>query len=118
MEIEKTIFDIMGQKEGGLERRKQMILIVAKSIVLDGKREGFLKAAKIMETESRKEDGCISYTLYEDIQEPQKFCCIEQWKDEKAVDAHNNSRHFQTMVPKMNQYKVVPTEVQLYCEIE
>lgn len=95
-----------------------MILIIAKSTVLNEKREGFLRLAKRMEAESRQEAGCISYTLYEDMQEPLKFCFIEQWKDQEAIDSHNNSSHFKDLVPKMAKCKKAPTDIQLLCEID
>lgn len=94
-----------------------MITVVAKSNVLPEKREEFLKLAREMEQKSRQERGCISYTLYESMDNPNQFCYIEFWKDADALEAHNNSEHFLSLVPKMNQLKKEPSHVELYHEI-
>lgn len=82
-----------------------MILIIAKSKVKEGKREAFYNMAKELEAESRKEPGCISYTLYEDIHDPLQFCYVEAWKDQEAISIHNQSPHFTRLVPLMNEIK-------------
>lgn len=30
---------------------------------------------------------------------------IEEWKDEKAIEIHNNSEHFKSIVPKLSKFK-------------
>ena len=90
-----------------------MILIVAKCTLLEGKRNEFYKIAKELEAESRKEEGCISYTLFEDIHNPLGFCYVEQWKDQAAIDFHNQSPHFTKLVPLMNVLKA-SDDVTLY----
>ena len=47
-----------------------MITIVAKLILKPGKKEDFKVLTEELRRESRKEKGCISYNLYEDINNP------------------------------------------------
>lgn len=82
-----------------------MIVIVAKSKIKEGKKEEFYTLAKELETYSRQEVGCVSYTLYQDIHDPMQFCYIEQWENQAAIDAHNQSPHFTRLVPLMNALK-------------
>lgn len=48
--------------------------------------------------ESRKEIGCVSYELHQDIKNPLKYIIIEIWKNQEAIDIHNASKHFQSFV--------------------
>ena len=54
-----------------------------------------------MTQQSRKEKGCISYTVHQNTQNPLHYCIIEQWEDENAIAYHNNTEHFKTLVPQM-----------------
>ncbi len=95
-----------------------MITIIAKSNVIPEKRQEFLKLAKEMESKSRREQGCISYTLYENNNEKNQFCYIEVWLNDEALNSHNHSPHFLSLVPAMNQLKKESTQVSFYSEVE
>lgn len=49
-------------------------------------------------TNSQAEAGCISYDLHIDITDTTntKFVMLETWKDQTAIDLHNESAHFTT----------------------
>ena len=47
---------------------------------------------------TRQEEGNISYELHQDIANPNTYVFIEVWKSQEAIDAHNNSAHFQEFV--------------------
>ncbi len=51
---------------------------------------------------SRTEKGNISYNFVKDACSENKFLFLEEWKDQQAVDAHNNSAHFQTICPELH----------------
>lgn len=82
-----------------------MITIVAKSIIKEGKVEEFKKLAEELVRESKKEAGCISYDLFEDINESNILTFIEEWKDMDAIEAHNNTAHFTSIVPKFGELR-------------
>lgn len=42
---------------------------------------------------TRKESGCISYDLYQDITNPGKFTFIENWKSKEHLDVHLKTPH-------------------------
>lgn len=42
---------------------------------------------------TRKEDGCISYELYQDISNPGKFIFIETWQSKEHLDVHLKTPH-------------------------
>jgi len=42
---------------------------------------------------TRKEEGCISYDLYQDITNPGKFTFIENWESKEHLDIHLKTPH-------------------------
>ncbi|NOW06259.1 putative quinol monooxygenase [Clostridium beijerinckii] len=94
-----------------------MIKIVAKSVIKTEQVENYLTLAKELIDKSRKEEGCISYGLFQDINDISIFTFIEEWKDEKAINLHNNSEHFTRIVPLLGELRVGNGEVNLYKEI-
>ena len=65
-----------------------MILITAKAQVTEKDRAAFLAIAETQVTNSRKEPGCLSYTVSEDILAPGTFLFAEEWADQAAVEFH------------------------------
>ena len=49
---------------------------------------------------SQAEEGCISYTLNQSLEDSCVFAFLEIWKDQKAIACHNASAHFTTLVPQ------------------
>ena len=93
-----------------------MIKIVAKNTVKKENKADFINTAKELIEKSRSEEGCISYTLNENL-DGKYLTFIEEWKDEKAIEIHNNSEHFKSIVPKLSQFKEGDMDVILYKEI-
>jgi len=74
-----------------------MIKVVAKLTI---KKEGidiFIENAKKLVEETRKEEGCISYQLLQDINNEQVFIFNEEWASAEALDKHMKSEHFALM---------------------
>lgn len=94
-----------------------MIKIVAKSIVKEGKKAEYIKTAQELIKKSREEEGNISYSLLEDIKNEDVLTFIEEWKDMKAIEFHNNTEHFKTIVPMLGALREGPSEVNLYKEV-
>lgn len=91
-----------------------MIKIVAKAVVVSSKREAYLEVARELIDASRKEPGCISYGLYQDMSNPNVLTFIEEWEDLEAIENHNRSPHFTAICPKLGEYRVGPAEVTRY----
>jgi quinol monooxygenase YgiN len=91
-----------------------MITIIAKSIVKEGMKLKFLEKATELIKSSRAEEGCLSYNLYEDINDSKIMTFIEEWIDEKAIQIHNNSEHFTRIVPELAKLRESKPELNLY----
>ena len=91
-----------------------MIVIVAKNYIAEGKAEEFKALAKPLIAASRNEEGCISYSLFEDIHDKNILTFIEEWESVEAIQMHNNTPHFTSTVPKFGPLTAKPSEVNLY----
>ena len=91
-----------------------MIRVVAKGKLKPGVNvEEYLKLAKELVIETNKENGCISYILHEDINDPTIFTNIEEWVDEEAINQHNSSEHVARIVPELRKLRE-STEINHY----
>ncbi len=87
-----------------------MITIISDNIIAQQKQQLFLSIVKQLVEESRKEKGCISYTLHQNTENPLHFCIMEQWEDENAIQQHNQTNHFKTLVPQMKDCREKQTK--------
>ena len=86
-----------------------MIVLLAKSIVQDGKQQEFISVAEKLVKATREEPGCVYYDL---VQESEKvFLFVEKYLDEDAVKHHMESTHFRTYVPMLNGFREGVSEV-------
>ncbi len=79
--------------------------------------EEYLTLAREVVKETRKEKGCLMYTLHEDINDPTILSTLEEWEDEEAINQHNKSDHCRKIVPELWKFRE-STEINQYKEIE
>lgn len=95
-----------------------MIKIVAKMPVKKDKTEIFKATAKELIVKSAEEAGNISYTLNVSAENPCLFAIIECWKDQAAIDFHNNTEHFTGILPKLAELCDGDITIELFNEVE
>ncbi|MEH7238633.1 putative quinol monooxygenase [Bacillus sp. JJ1562] len=78
--------------------------------------EEYLTLARKVVTETRKEKGCITYTLNQDINDPTIISMLEEWEDEEALNQHDKSKHVVEIVPELRKFRE-STELNLYKEL-
>lgn len=88
-----------------------MITIISDNIIAEQKQQLFISIVEKITQQSRKEKGCISYTVHQNTQNPLHYCIIEQWEDENAIAYHNNTEHFKTLVPQMRECRTEQRQV-------
>jgi quinol monooxygenase YgiN len=91
-----------------------MLTLTAKCKVKVDKCDDFLKLAKELVEETKKEEGCISYTLLQDVNDSGIITFLEQWKDEEALVFHGKTEHFKSIVPQLSNMQVEETKVNIY----
>jgi quinol monooxygenase YgiN len=75
--------------------------IIAYFFIKDDKVETFKALADELITATRMEEGCLSYKLFQDFEEPSYFVFIEDYKDEAAMTLHSLSAYLKTFVSKI-----------------
>lgn len=71
-----------------------MLIVTAKMNSKAGKRKEVLEAVQTIIRETRKESGCIYYTLYASTENENELMFYEIWEDKNALDSHVNTPHF------------------------
>ncbi len=90
------------------------IRVVAKNYVKPDKVQEFMGLCKNLVEESLKEEGCIEYGLYQDLENSGILTILEEWKDESSLDEHLNSNHFKEIFPLMSECLEKEAEINVY----
>jgi len=88
-----------------------MVKVIAKFFVKEDKVEEFLKLANVLVEESRKETGCVSYNLLQDVSNPQTLIMVEEWESAGILKTHMASVHFTSIIPKMSLLQFQKEEI-------
>lgn len=65
-----------------------MILSTLKMIVQPERRGDLLETLRGMLEPARVERGCLSYGLYEDVENPDAFVLLEKWATQEDIERH------------------------------
>jgi Uncharacterized conserved protein len=91
-----------------------MVKLVVKNLVEEDKFEEYTKLFKELAEETRKEDGCIKYELYQDEKDSTILTMIEEWESKEVLDKHMNSEHFTRIVPMLGKLRTKLLDRNLY----
>ncbi len=94
-----------------------MIRVVARNVVQQDNHETYLAVAKYLVMETRKEEGCISYELHQDLKDPNVFTMLEEWTSMDHLEAHFEAPHFKALVPKLGELKEGETDLNIYSQV-
>ena len=83
-----------------------MIKVIARCVVKQESLEDYKRIAAQLVAETMKEEGVISYDLYQDIHHPQILTFIEEWESEKALENHGKTPHYQRLVPQLDEFRL------------
>lgn len=94
-----------------------MIKVVAKNYIKEEKMSEVLGIIKELIEETRKEEGCIKYELFQDLQNKGVITFIEEWENMETLQKHMNSEHFKRIVPKVQAFTEKEMEISLYTKL-
>ena len=99
----------LGREERGVTR---VIKIVAKMLVREDRVEDFKQAARELVEKSRQDTGNVYYTLNVSEENPRLLAFIECWRDWDAINAHGETAHFTSILPRIADMceKALPVE--------
>lgn len=73
-----------------------MLILAVRLTVKTGSEAEAARLMRILEIESRKEQGCLLYIAQQHLEHSNRFLIYEQYKDQAALDAHRETPHFKT----------------------
>ena len=91
-----------------------MIIVCVEVVVDPGSVDGVRDALATMETETRKEAGCITYAFSVDVTDPGKLRVIERWESTDALAAHSKSEHMAAFMTAVMQIEPKAMDVKAY----
>jgi quinol monooxygenase YgiN len=84
-----------------------VIVVTGRARIPDAKRTEFVAIATEMCAASRSDDGCIGYRVYADLEQPERYVFIEEWRDDDALQAHfaqpHTARFMGALVPMLDE---------------
>ena len=90
-----------------------VVKVVARVDVVSDVRSIVLTLAE----KSRRETGCTSYEVIQNLVEPETFLLVEEWESIAALEAHNKTPHFHEAVAKSVPFLAKPLDVGRYARI-
>ena len=93
-------------------------IISAQVFIKSDKVDAFLAATKDLIEKSRAEEGCISYTLYQDPHDRTKFLFFEEWKNQAAIDYHFSTAHFIGFGNALDEMASAPPVITIFDSIK
>ena len=82
------------------------ILVTLKMIVQPKRRSDLLETIRGMLEPARVERGCLSYRLYEDVEDRNTFVLLETWATQKDLESHirtDNQRRLLTLMDLLSE---------------
>ncbi|MRR57042.1 MAG: antibiotic biosynthesis monooxygenase [Deltaproteobacteria bacterium] len=93
---------------------KKQVTIIAKIKAKDGMREQLKEVLLSLIEPTRAEEGCITYSLHQDCDDPSVFMFYENWASKEALDIHLQTPHLQGLVARADELFAAPLEIKFY----
>ena len=88
--------------------------VIATLKALPGKEEELRSVLTALLHPTREEDGCLSYEMLENREDPTEFRFVEEWTDDAALDAHFGTPHIQAAIAAFEGLLAADLDVQKY----
>mgnify|MGYP000903971738 CR=1 FL=1 len=95
-----------------------MIRIMARITARAGAEKELLAVLQDLLLPSRGEEGCLSYELFHNQDDPLEFVTSEQWRDQAAADAHLVSPHVATAIARASDLLGQPPLIHRFTQID
>jgi quinol monooxygenase YgiN len=82
-----------------------MIKVIQRSVIKENHLSDALMLYQLLVKETLKEKGCISYELFQELDNSNNLTLIEDWEDIEALQRHTQTPHFITLVEKLALYE-------------
>ena len=75
-----------------------MVVVAVTWIANSGKEQQVADAFCKLESATRQEPGCLMFVVHRHRTDPSRFFVYEQYRDDAALAAHRETKHFQEYV--------------------
>jgi quinol monooxygenase YgiN len=93
------------------------ITVIARLKAKEGKEENLRETLLGLIQPSRADEGCISYNLHVDPENPALFMFHEIWTSKEALDKHLATPHLQEFIKKSEALLAEPLDVTVWKKI-
>ena len=97
---------------------KTIVRVVARIVTRPDKVEAFKAVAFELVEGSRKEPGCVSYELLQNLSDPTDFTFVEQWADTAALDVHMTAPALSAALGKVGPLLAAPPDIRRYATVK
>ena len=91
-----------------------MVVLLARTSIKPEERDRWLELVSAVSESSRAEEGCAAYRVYEDVERPNDFVFVEQWRSLDALRAHFRSSHFGALFGTLPTFVAAAPDVQIH----
>jgi quinol monooxygenase YgiN len=70
--------------------------VIARLFIKNESIDSFKKQAAVIIQKTRKEKGCLFYSLFQDVTSTGEFLFYEEYAGQEALDIHSNSEYLKT----------------------
>jgi quinol monooxygenase YgiN len=94
------------------------IRVVALMNVRPEKLDETLKAFDSLIAATRQEEGCITYELLQNVEDPNDLTFVEEWSSAEALHAHFETEHFKAVAARADELLATPPDIRRYTVIK
>jgi quinol monooxygenase YgiN len=78
-----------------------MLLVIGRVKCDAGNREELVALLERMQSDSRREEGCLRYGFFAAVEDEHSFIAVEEWENHEALDRHFAQPHLQSFATKL-----------------
>ncbi len=93
--------EAMGQGAGKAELPEGGVVLTAMVKAKQGQEDAVKEALLSLVEPTRKEPGCLCYSLHQSKSDPAQFMFYEQWASKEALDGHGKTPHMTALRGKL-----------------
>ena len=90
-----------------------MIIVNTRFYIKEDKKSQFLKEIEGLISASKKDEGCLEYSLYESINSQQEFVMIENWESQETIEKHNTNPLLVAFAKNLSTYSSKKPAIQI-----
>lgn len=94
-----------------------MLKVVAKNYADLNHLDEIMSLCQELVENTCRENGCLSYGVYQDTEHPELLTMIEEWKSREDLDIHLHSEHFTRIVPQLGKLMTQSADMNIYRQV-